>query len=167
MDIDNTLGSRIVDYVRPSTKECVQAVDSDEGRCLVENCSPTHGIEYYQLLSRKHWQNADLVYDPKTNPTLVPPPIRHQLDSLEWHWNLRANTLNLDARCNVFPGRYPFNLRVSLKTLRAACSRDVKPPGLDLSLKHMQREDFSNQIPPSITQRYGEMFMQEPLTTYR
>ncbi|KAH7921539.1 hypothetical protein BV22DRAFT_1122097 [Leucogyrophana mollusca] len=85
MDMDSMPGSPIVDYVRPSTKERVQAVDPNEGRCLVENCSPTSSIEYCYLLSRKHWHNTGL------------------LDSLEWYWNMRANTLNLDTRRNIFP----------------------------------------------------------------
>ncbi|KAH7920461.1 hypothetical protein BV22DRAFT_1133048 [Leucogyrophana mollusca] len=74
-----------MNHVRQSTKERVQAVDPNEGRCLVENCSSTRSIEYCHLLSRKSRQNATL------------------LESLEWHWNMRVNILNLDTRRNVFP----------------------------------------------------------------
>ncbi|KXN90286.1 hypothetical protein AN958_04427 [Leucoagaricus sp. SymC.cos] len=85
MDIDSTLGSRIVHHASPNIKERVQAVDPNGGRCLVENCSSTRAIEYYHLVPRKLWTNSGI------------------LDALEWRWNMRANTLNIDTHCNVFP----------------------------------------------------------------
>ncbi|KXN85948.1 Pre-mRNA-splicing factor brr2 [Leucoagaricus sp. SymC.cos] len=85
MDIDSTPGSRIVHHACPNIKERVQAVDPNGGRCLVENCSSTRAIQYYHLVPRNVWTDSGI------------------LDALEWHWNMRANTLNLDTRRNVFP----------------------------------------------------------------
>ncbi|KAJ3564508.1 hypothetical protein NP233_g8249 [Leucocoprinus birnbaumii] len=83
MNIDNTRDSGIVHHVIPDLKERVQAVDPNGGRCLVENCSSTRAIEYCHLVPRSFPQSY--------------------LESLEWYWNMRANTLNLDTRCNIFP----------------------------------------------------------------
>ncbi|KAF5348152.1 hypothetical protein D9756_010774 [Leucocoprinus leucothites] len=86
MDIDSTPGSsHIVHYVSSNLKERVQAVDPTGGRCLVENCSSTRAIEYCYLVPPRSWQISGI------------------LNALEWHWNMRANTLNLDTGRNVFP----------------------------------------------------------------
>ncbi|KAF8992479.1 hypothetical protein BDQ17DRAFT_1546441 [Cyathus striatus] len=66
-----------------SIRKRVNAVDPNEGRCLVENCSDS--IEYCHVLPRKLMQRDRL------------------LDSLEWNWFMRKGDLNLDTRFNIFP----------------------------------------------------------------
>ncbi|TFK24158.1 hypothetical protein FA15DRAFT_669811 [Coprinopsis marcescibilis] len=62
----------------------VLAVDPNNGRCLVENCSPNRGIEYHPVLPQKYWRNSSL------------------LEALEWYWNMRKDGLNFETRRNMF-----------------------------------------------------------------
>ncbi|KAF8992490.1 hypothetical protein BDQ17DRAFT_1369461 [Cyathus striatus] len=71
--------------VKDALHKRVEAVDPNGGRCLVENHSERQGVEYCHVMPRK------LMYNDKL------------LDSLEWNWNMRKGTLNLDTRYNVFP----------------------------------------------------------------
>ncbi|TFK19818.1 hypothetical protein FA15DRAFT_157931 [Coprinopsis marcescibilis] len=87
-DLDSTPESRIEDDGRISVIRRVQAVDPNGGRCLVENCSPARIVEYCHVVPRKLWRDTQL------------------LDSLEWFWRMRKNTLNLETRRNIFAVRF-------------------------------------------------------------
>ncbi|PPQ66913.1 hypothetical protein CVT24_008528 [Panaeolus cyanescens] len=61
-----------------------QAVDPNNCRCLIENCSRSSGVDLVHVLHREAAGDPD------------------QIASLEWAWNLPKNALHLDTRRNVF-----------------------------------------------------------------
>ncbi|TFK23417.1 hypothetical protein FA15DRAFT_670528 [Coprinopsis marcescibilis] len=84
-NFDSTPESCIESDRRISAVSRVLAVDPNEGRCLVENCLPERMVEFCHVVPRKFWRD------------------RQFLDSLEWYWRMRKNTLNLETRRNIFP----------------------------------------------------------------
>ncbi|CAA7270529.1 unnamed protein product [Cyclocybe aegerita] len=63
----------------------VDSVDPNHARCLVENCPPERAVNYCHLVPRRvSWKEEDF------------------MDSVEWYWNLRRGSLNLDTRRNIF-----------------------------------------------------------------
>ncbi|KAF8692826.1 hypothetical protein AX14_002379 [Amanita brunnescens Koide BX004] len=84
---ETTPSSRLQDENRRSAevRRRVLVSDPNHGRCIVENCDASRAIEYCHLIARINWKDDKL------------------LSSLEWFWNMRAHTLNLDTRRNVVP----------------------------------------------------------------
>lgn len=86
VDWKSTPSSRIPRQqgVSEQAKINVRAVDPNEGRCLVENCVETRAVDFAHCFPRRMSFK------------------RIMMDNIEWHWNMRRNTLNLDTRRNIF-----------------------------------------------------------------
>ncbi|KAF8435483.1 hypothetical protein L210DRAFT_3762736 [Boletus edulis BED1] len=71
--------------VSNEAKNRVLAVDPHEGRCLIENCNPARAVEFAYCYPRRLTKDSARV------------------TSLEYWWDMKYYTLNLDTRYNIFP----------------------------------------------------------------
>ncbi|KAN0088094.1 hypothetical protein V8E55_006715 [Tylopilus felleus] len=59
--------------------------DPHKGRCLIENCNPTRAVEFAHCYPRSLTKESA------------------RMTRLEYWWNMKYQTLNLDTRYNIFP----------------------------------------------------------------
>ncbi|KAF8445086.1 hypothetical protein L210DRAFT_3758925 [Boletus edulis BED1] len=82
-----TLSRRLYhESVSDEAKKRVLAVDPHKGRCLIENCNPARAVKFAHCYPRRLTKDSA------------------QMASLEYWWDMKYCTLNLDTRYNIFPG---------------------------------------------------------------
>ncbi|KAG6372243.1 hypothetical protein JVT61DRAFT_8044 [Boletus reticuloceps] len=81
-----TLSRRLYDgSVSNEAKKRVLAVDPHKGRCLIQNCNPARAVEFAHCYPRRLTKDSA------------------RMASLEYWWDMKYHTLNLDTRYNIFP----------------------------------------------------------------
>ncbi|GJJ06490.1 hypothetical protein Clacol_000682 [Clathrus columnatus] len=67
------------------TKNRVRNNDPNQGRCLIENCLELRSIDFCHCVPRSFtYKRSDL------------------MSNIEWHWNMKYYSLNLDSSHNIF-----------------------------------------------------------------
>lgn len=86
--------------------------DPHKGRCLIENCNPTRAVEFAHCYPRSLTKESARVssFSEMLNTILS---FSCQMTRLEYWWNMKYQTLNLDTRYNIFPGASPLPLNLS------------------------------------------------------
>jgi hypothetical protein len=90
--------------ISDGTKKRVLRVDPNNGRCLIENCNPARAVEFAHCYPRsltKESARVSSIFENADNTLLSS---FRQMTSLEYWWDMRFQTLNLDTRYNIFPG---------------------------------------------------------------
>jgi hypothetical protein len=70
-------------------------------RCLVENIPKEWNVEVAHVFARERSYDSKRVGIPYGHP-YIPELTYLQMTAIEWSWNMRKSTLNLDTRRNVF-----------------------------------------------------------------
>ncbi|KAF8635003.1 hypothetical protein AX17_004049 [Amanita inopinata Kibby_2008] len=78
--------TRLLEHTKlsPGGKKRVKTVDPNHGRCLIENCDEARAVEFAHCIPRSLRSKEEM------------------LSNLEWHWDMKYYTLNLDTRYNIF-----------------------------------------------------------------
>lgn len=80
-------------------KNRVLEVDPNRGRCIVKNCDTSYAIKFRRIVTRKEWKNRVRHGSGSRRPAAH--CRRYKLHALEWFWNMRCGTLNLDTPRNI------------------------------------------------------------------